>query len=156
MRPLAVYVHIPFCVIKCGYCDFNAYAGMDRLKRSYHEAVIREIDSWSGVLAGSAVTSISFGGGTPGESDPRDLVRIAGHVRNLAAALGQRVEVSLEANPGTVLGVVVDGSAGPRYRMKPGSLLVARRSGLPIVLLRVWFRRCLRFRTWDRTALPLP
>jgi lysophospholipid acyltransferase (LPLAT)-like uncharacterized protein len=62
----------------------------------------------------------------------------------------------LEANPGTVLGVVVDGSAGPRYRMKPGSLLVARHSGLPIVFLRVWFRRCLRFPTWDRTALPLP
>jgi lysophospholipid acyltransferase (LPLAT)-like uncharacterized protein len=62
----------------------------------------------------------------------------------------------LEANPGTVLGVVVDGSAGPRYRMKPGSLLVARRTGLPIVLLRVWFRRSLRFPTWDRTALPLP
>jgi hypothetical protein len=62
----------------------------------------------------------------------------------------------LQANPGTVFGVVVDGSAGPRYRMKPGSLLVARHTGLPIVLLRVWFRRCVRFPSWDRTALPLP
>ena len=68
----------------------------------------------------------------------------------------RRVIQHLAAHPGTVLGVVVDGSAGPRYRMKPGALLVARKNGLPIVLLRVWFRRCVRFPTWDRTALPLP
>ena len=40
--PLSVYVHIPFCTVKCGYCDFNAYAGMEELKVSYGEALVAE------------------------------------------------------------------------------------------------------------------
>ena len=50
----------------------------------------------------------------------------------------------------------VDGSHGPRYRMKPGALLVARACDAPVLCVRLWFRRCLRLPTWDRVALPLP
>ena len=42
VRQLAVYVHVPFCTVKCGYCDFNVYAGMDAVKISYAEAVVAE------------------------------------------------------------------------------------------------------------------
>ena len=46
-RPLAVYVHIPFCVRVCGYCDFNTYAGMDALKDGYTAGVVGEIEAWT-------------------------------------------------------------------------------------------------------------
>jgi lysophospholipid acyltransferase (LPLAT)-like uncharacterized protein len=62
----------------------------------------------------------------------------------------------LQADPGAILAVLVDGPSGPRYRMKPGPALVARECGLPITLLRVWPERVLHVRSWDRTALPLP
>lgn len=99
MNPLAVYVHIPFCTVKCGYCDFNAYAGMDRLKAEYATAVVREFDAWP-ALARHTVTSIAFGGGTPGEQPAADIARIIGEVAR-RAPLAPDAEISLEANPGT-------------------------------------------------------
>ncbi len=53
-------------------------------------------------------------------------------------------------------GITVDGSKGPAYRMKSGGLVIARECGKPIALIRIWYRRCFRLRTWDRTAIPLP
>lgn len=100
MRPIAVYVHIPFCTIKCGYCDFNAYAGMDALQPRYREAVLRDIASWADVFAGREVSTIGFGGGTPGEVP-------AAHIASIVAAIAAQAplapggEVTLEANPGT-------------------------------------------------------
>ncbi|HJO25533.1 MAG: DUF374 domain-containing protein [Myxococcota bacterium] len=55
-----------------------------------------------------------------------------------------------------VFATPIDGSHGPRYRMKPGSLLVARACGARVVCVRVWFQRCIRLPTWDRAVLPLP
>ncbi|MXY73141.1 MAG: coproporphyrinogen III oxidase, partial [Dehalococcoidia bacterium] len=46
-RPLAAYVHIPFCVRICGYCDFNTYAGMDAVKDAYTAAVVDEVGAWA-------------------------------------------------------------------------------------------------------------
>jgi oxygen-independent coproporphyrinogen-3 oxidase len=100
VNPLAVYVHIPFCTIKCGYCDFNAYAGMDALKGAYAAAVIREVESWAPDLAKHTVTSIAFGGGTPGEQPAGDIATIIEAVRTVAP-LAPDAEISLEANPGT-------------------------------------------------------
>ncbi|MGD9934034.1 MAG: radical SAM family heme chaperone HemW [Dehalococcoidia bacterium] len=97
---LAVYVHIPFCVVKCGYCDFNAYANLDGLKPAYAGALVADIESWSDVLAGVPVHSVSFGGGTPGEFPPGDLVATVEVVRRLAS-IASEAEISLEANPGT-------------------------------------------------------
>ncbi len=98
--PVAVYVHIPFCVRVCGYCDFNTYAGMDALKGAYTAAVVAEIESWAPDIAGRSVTSIAFGGGTPGEMPPDSLVAVIEAV-SAAAPLAPDAEVSLEANPGT-------------------------------------------------------
>jgi len=100
MKPIAVYVHIPFCTVKCGYCDFNAYAGMDAIKPSYRDAVLAEIAAWGASEHDRMVTSIAFGGGTPGEVPPTDIAAIVGAIR-VAAPLAPDAEVSLEANPGT-------------------------------------------------------
>ncbi len=55
-----------------------------------------------------------------------------------------------------IYGLTVDGSKGPAYRLKTGGILIARECGRPIVLVRTWYKRCLRLPTWDRMALPLP
>ncbi len=55
-----------------------------------------------------------------------------------------------------IYGLTVDGSKGPAYRMKTGGIIIARECKKPIVLVRTWYRRCLRLPTWDRMALPLP
>lgn len=62
----------------------------------------------------------------------------------------------LQADPNGILAVLVDGPSGPRYRMKPGAVLVARECELPIVLLRVCCQRSIHLNTWDRAAIPLP
>jgi lysophospholipid acyltransferase (LPLAT)-like uncharacterized protein len=55
-----------------------------------------------------------------------------------------------------IYGLTVDGSKGPPYRMKTGGLIIARECGRPVVLVRTWYKRCLRLPTWDRMAVPLP
>jgi len=100
LRPLAVYIHIPFCVRVCGYCDFNTYAGMDAVKDAYTAAVVGEVEAWAPHIPGREVTSIAFGGGTPGEMSGASLVSIVEAVR-VAAPLAPDAEISLEANPGT-------------------------------------------------------
>ena len=62
----------------------------------------------------------------------------------------------MKKTPGVIYGLTVDGSRGPAYRMKPGGIAIARQCERPVVLVRTWYRRCLRLRTWDRTAIPLP
>ncbi len=100
MTPIAVYVHIPFCLVKCGYCDFNTYAGLDALKGDYGRALIAEVEAWRDVLEGRPLGSISFGGGTPGEFPATALAAVIGAVRTLTTG-GTGAEISLEANPGT-------------------------------------------------------
>ena len=102
-RPLAVYAHIPFCVRVCGYCDFNTYAGMDAVKDTYTAAAIAEVEAWAPRIAGRTITSVAFGGGTPGEVAAESIAAIIGAVR-AAAPLAPDAEVTLEANPGTTSG----------------------------------------------------
>jgi hypothetical protein len=75
----------------------------------------------------------------------------------------RRVEGTLEAmidhmrtHDRVIYGLTVDGSKGPRYRIKRGGIVIARECGKPVILARTWFKRCLRLPTWDRMALPLP
>ncbi len=100
--PYAVYLHIPFCVHRCGYCDFNTYAGLEELIPAYTAAICREI----ALVAQSAgerlpVHTIFFGGGTPSLLSEAQLESI---LRSLAEAFDWQpgIEISLEANPGTV------------------------------------------------------
>lgn len=62
----------------------------------------------------------------------------------------------MNSHVGVVYGLTVDGSHGPAYRMKRGGIVIARACDKPVVLVRTWYRRCLRLRNWDRTAIPLP
>lgn len=100
MRPLSVYVHIPFCTVKCGYCDFNAYAGMDALKGRYREALLAEIAASKNLLEGREIATVGFGGGTPGEVPPGDIIAVLDALAAIAP-FSHGAEVTLEANPGT-------------------------------------------------------
>lgn len=109
-RSIGLYVHVPFCTAKCHYCDFNSYAGLDRLFGSYEQAVVREIaglphrlpDASAPACLELAARTINFGGGTPSLLDPAVVGRILAAARD-RMAVAPAAEVSLEANPGTVV-----------------------------------------------------
>jgi putative oxygen-independent coproporphyrinogen III oxidase len=95
-----VYVHVPFCVTRCGYCDFNTYAPGEASQEGYVDALLSELKLAAGV-ATSTVDSVFVGGGTPTMLDPDDLGRI---VDAIDATWGLRpdAEVTTEANPESV------------------------------------------------------
>jgi oxygen-independent coproporphyrinogen-3 oxidase len=102
-----VYVHFPWCLAKCPYCDFVSYAS-DRGSidhAAYGDAVIREIDARAPSLSGRQVNSVFFGGGTPSLWEPRELGRVLAHVRDLVSLEGTQksalapLEVTVECNP---------------------------------------------------------
>lgn len=68
----------------------------------------------------------------------------------------QEMITHMQTNDRVIYGLTVDGSKGPPYRMKTGGIIIARECGRPIVLGRIWYKRCLRLPTWDRMAVPLP
>lgn len=104
--PLSLYVHIPWCVRKCPYCDFNSHAVRDGLpQEAYVDALLADLDrdlaDFGAAAAGRPLTSIFFGGGTPSLFAPAAIGRILdGVAARLAVAPG--AEVTLETNPGTV------------------------------------------------------
>jgi oxygen-independent coproporphyrinogen III oxidase len=103
---LGVYVHIPFCKVRCSYCDFNTYAGLEALMPAYVQALCGEILLVSRAaeqagLGRPVATTVFFGGGTPSLLPPHHLASILGELRR-AFALTEGCEISLEANPGTV------------------------------------------------------
>jgi oxygen-independent coproporphyrinogen-3 oxidase len=98
---IGLYIHIPFCTAKCGYCDFNSYAGHDHLVPSYTDALIKEASLWERTLRGRRVETIFFGGGTPSLTPAADLARILASIRSIMQ-VDADAEVSLESNPGSV------------------------------------------------------
>jgi oxygen-independent coproporphyrinogen III oxidase len=102
---IGIYVHIPFCIRKCLYCDFNSYAGLDRLQSSYAQAILEEMSLRHKSLRDSPgqplVETIFFGGGTPTVMDPRLLLASLERARSLWETVPD-AEISIEANPGTV------------------------------------------------------
>jgi len=99
--PLSLYLHIPFCSLKCRYCDFNSYAGLEELVEPYVDALIAEMGLWSGFARGRPVPTVFFGGGTPSLLPIVQVERIMSALRE-RFALAPEAEVTLEANPGTV------------------------------------------------------
>jgi putative oxygen-independent coproporphyrinogen III oxidase len=96
-----IYVHVPFCMTRCGYCDFNAYAGLDELKPSYLRSLFREAELSSPAWEGEEFVSVFFGGGTPTTVAPADLRALLTLLRE-RFDLGEDAEVTIEANPDTV------------------------------------------------------
>ena len=80
--PAGIYVHIPFCLTRCGYCDFNAYAGLDGLKPRYLAALFAEASFAAPGWAGTPFVSVFLGGGTPTTLSPADLRALLGHLRD--------------------------------------------------------------------------
>ncbi|MCL1963695.1 MAG: radical SAM family heme chaperone HemW [Firmicutes bacterium] len=103
MTKIGLYLHIPFCVKKCGYCDFSSYAGREDQWRPVVEAMKAEMARAEGLAAGT----VYFGGGTPTALPAEMLLELLGAVhRHFAVADG--AEVTVEANPGTVDGRKLD------------------------------------------------
>jgi putative oxygen-independent coproporphyrinogen III oxidase len=99
VRPFAhLYVHVPFCRHKCGYCDFNAYAGMERLMERYQDALELELERAGDSLPFARLRTVYFGGGTPSLLPSELASRMLAHVRK-TFELEPDAEVTLEANP---------------------------------------------------------
>jgi hypothetical protein len=94
-----IYIHIPFCHRKCGYCDFNSYAGLDALVAPFVEALHREIEQ--SPYAGAHFDTVFFGGGTPTYLDGATLAGILEHLAR-RFAIPSDTEITCEANPGSV------------------------------------------------------
>jgi putative oxygen-independent coproporphyrinogen III oxidase len=102
LPPLSLYVHLPWCVRKCPYCDFNSHEGKGELpEQAYVEALIRDLDQDLPRVAGRELTSIFFGGGTPSLFSPAAIGRILRGAQD-AIPWSTDIEITLEANPGTV------------------------------------------------------
>ena len=108
-RPLSLYVHVPFCRVRCGYCDFNTYTvgfGPGAQVGDYAPSVLAEADLAARVLADAGVSgrlaqTVFFGGGTPTMLDAGELIAILDGLRERIGIAGG-AEVTLEANPDTV------------------------------------------------------
>jgi len=103
-RRLSLYVHIPFCIAKCGYCDFNSYAGQESLIPAYAQTLLREAEMWSAACAtagGWRGETLFVGGGTPSLMPLAEVKRILEGLRR-HLGLAPEAEVTLEGNPGTV------------------------------------------------------
>jgi len=101
LSPLALYVHWPFCVSKCPYCDFNSHVreGVDQV--TWRAAMLRDLAHEADLTPGRQVTSIFFGGGTPSLMPPETVAAvIEAAERHWGFAGG--VEITLEANPSSV------------------------------------------------------
>jgi oxygen-independent coproporphyrinogen-3 oxidase len=102
LPPLALYVHIPWCVRKCPYCDFNSHERSGELpEREYVERLIGDLEDFLPSVWGRRVCSIFLGGGTPSLFSPESIETLLSGVR-ARVQLEPGAEITLEANPGTV------------------------------------------------------
>jgi oxygen-independent coproporphyrinogen-3 oxidase len=99
--PLSLYLHIPFCTAKCGYCDFNSYAGHEHMIPSYTEVLVHEAKLWRSATAGRTVHTVFFGGGTPSLTPLNELRPIVDGLRD-AFDLAPDAEMTVESNPGSL------------------------------------------------------
>lgn len=101
MKPIELYIHIPFCVKKCNYCDFLSGASTAAQREQYTDALCKEIRSYHTMLSEYEVTSIFFGGGTPSILPVSEIDKIMEAVRS-TCSLTTDCEITIECNPGTV------------------------------------------------------
>lgn len=95
---IGIYLHIPFCIHKCVYCDFPSYGGILSYRQSYVEALCREIDAWKG---DTAVDTIYFGGGTPSLLTTAQFAAIFKHLHQ-KFIISTDAEITVEANPDSI------------------------------------------------------
>ena len=101
LPPLALYAHLPWCVRKCPYCDFNSHERGDALpEREYVDALVADLEAMLPSVWGRRLRSIFIGGGTPSLFSPEAIDRLLAAIR-ARLAVEPDAEVTLEANPGT-------------------------------------------------------
>ncbi|MCL4135186.1 UNVERIFIED_CONTAM: hypothetical protein GTU68_056574, partial [Idotea baltica] len=101
LPPLALYIHIPWCVRKCPYCDFNSHEQKDTLPEdAYVDALLSDLSAEMPRVWGRSISSVFIGGGTPSLFSANALDNLFSGIRALTA-LPPNVEVTMEANPGT-------------------------------------------------------
>ncbi len=100
MKTLGLYVHIPFCKAKCGYCDFNSYAGKEEYIQPYFSALLKEIEGVAEKYP-LPVDTIYFGGGTPTFVDTSYICNALDKIKELFEQCSN-CEISIECNPGTI------------------------------------------------------
>ncbi|MCL2375833.1 MAG: radical SAM family heme chaperone HemW [Defluviitaleaceae bacterium] len=101
MRSLSIYIHIPFCRVKCIYCDFLSFCGKDEMMGPYVDALCADIAQSAVDFVGYGVVSVFFGGGTPTTLTVGQLERIVSTVRR-NYSLASDISITTEANPETV------------------------------------------------------
>lgn len=117
-RPVMIYVHIPFCVRKCAYCDFFSGAFSPEKKERYFRDLLREIEECPYGDQNFSVQSVFFGGGTPSSVEPRYLSMVMKALRERFTILPD-AEISMEMNPGTLPGTEGnDDAAGQEEAVK--------------------------------------
>ena len=152
-RARHLYVHLPFCAHRCGYCDFVTVVGREELHARYVDAVLAELELEGGFLAPSLET-VFLGGGTPTFTDGREL-------RRLLESLPSAEEVTVEANPETVtpaLARLLRESGVTRVSLgaqsfQPNLLRVLERQAGPHVVRRAFYH--LRDANFDNISLDL-
>lgn len=100
-KKLGVYVHIPFCASKCGYCDFYSLAGCDKLMPRYHNALLQHIRESAPQLQERFTDSVYFGGGTPSYYGARRICDVFNALKRYGLVY-KTAEVTVEANPDSV------------------------------------------------------
>lgn len=100
-KDLGLYIHIPFCVRKCEYCDFLSWSAGEEEREQYVNALLSEIESYRDFVKGYRVSTIFVGGGTPSVLRPKQMERILQKIYEVFE-LEKRPEITIEVNPGTV------------------------------------------------------
>ena len=102
LPPLSLYIHIPWCVRKCPYCDFNSHNAPNALPQDeYVDALLADLDRDLPLAQGRPLRSIFFGGGTPSLFSPDNIARILDGA-NARLGFAPGIEITMETNPGTV------------------------------------------------------
>ena len=99
-KDLGLYIHIPFCIKKCAYCDFLSWSGDKNQKEEYVRDLEQEIRSYKTFAADYQVSTVYFGGGTPSILETGQIERIMGALRQ-TFRIEKKAEITLEMNPGT-------------------------------------------------------
>mgnify|MGYP003333293001 FL=1 len=105
-KPLSFYIHVPYCVSRCGYCDFNTYTPSElngdlaQVSNGYIDQLIKEVDI-AGTRVSNAISTIFIGGGTPTLLDPIDFKRLLDKLQN-KFGFKEGIEITIEANPDSV------------------------------------------------------
>lgn len=102
LPPLSLYVHLPWCVRKCPYCDFNSHEAKDAVpERAYIDALIADLEQDLPSIWGRPIETVFLGGGTPSLFSPESIDRLFSQLRALLV-LPATAEITMEANPGTL------------------------------------------------------